>query len=216
VRTASARASPTISAAAVSQRGCLVSITCGHGLGSCFVSTAPENVFHCPIELAFSASIFASLLGSERVVGVRLPPLGIVLPRAIPTVPVELAVPAELVPDAGPLLAPVLGEFVPSPLFPDGLATLEAFPAPLGSLPELLSPAALAGPFGTPLTAEVPAPAAPALGEPTELLVPAVGPLAAPVAPPELAPAALPPADAPPALPPPALPSPPAPPPPLP
>ena len=64
--------------------------------------------------LRFSASIFASLLGSERVVGVRLPPPGIAPPRAIPTVSVELAVPAELVPDAGPLLKPVLVEFVPS------------------------------------------------------------------------------------------------------
>src|ERR1700709_2274582 len=96
----------------------------------------------------------------------------------MPTVPVELAVPAELVPDAGPLLRPVLGEFIPRPLFPDGPATFEAFPAPLGSLPVLLRPAALAGPFGMPFTAAVPAPAAPALGEPTKLPVPTVGPLA--------------------------------------
>src|ERR1700716_2828611 len=131
----------------------------------------------------------------------------------MPTVPVELAVPAELVPALGPLFPALLFAFpvavFPRPLFPAGLGTLEALPAPLGSLPELLRPAALAGPFGIPFTAEVPAPAEPALGDPTELAVPAVGPLAAPVAPPELALPALPPAEEPPALPPPAPPPPP-------
>jgi hypothetical protein len=38
----------------------------------------------------------------------------------------------------------------------------------------------LAGPDGTPLTPAVPAPAEPALGEPTALPLPADGPLAAP------------------------------------
>ena len=177
-----------------------------------FSSAASANVFHSAIQLAVFRIDLCIAARSERVVGVRLPPPGIALPRAIPTVPVELAVPAELVPDDGPLPDPLLGEFVPRPLFPDGLATFEAFPAPLGSLPELLSPAALAGPFGMPLTAAAPAPAAPAFGEPTELPVPTVGPLAAPGAPPELAP----PADAPLALPPPAPPPPPPEPPPLP
>ena len=76
--------------------------------------------------------------------------------------PEELAVPALLVPGGG------------------GEATLAAFPAPLGSLPELFRPPTLAGPDGTPLTAAVPAPAEPAPGEP--VAVPADGPLAAPQA----------------------------------
>jgi len=78
--------------------------------------------------------------------------------------PDELAVPALLVPGAG------------------GEATLDELPAPLGSLPELLRPPALAGPDGTPLTPAVPAPAEPALGEPAALPLPADGPLAAPPA----------------------------------
>jgi hypothetical protein len=84
--------------------------------------------------------------------------------RSCPTIPIELAVPALLVPGGG------------------GDATLAELPALLGSLPELLSPPALAGPDGTPLTPAVPAPAEPALGEPTALPVPAEGPLAAPPA----------------------------------
>jgi hypothetical protein len=76
--------------------------------------------------------------------------------------PEELAVPALLVPGAG------------------GTATLAELPAPLGSLPELFRPPALAGPDGTPLTAVDPAPADPAFGEPTALPLPADGPLAAP------------------------------------
>jgi hypothetical protein len=76
--------------------------------------------------------------------------------------PDELAVPALLIPGAG------------------GAATFAELPAPLGSLPELLSPPALAGPDGTPLTPAVPAPAEPALGEPAALPLPADGPLAAP------------------------------------
>src|SRR5712672_3924637 len=78
--------------------------------------------------------------------------------------PDELAVPALLVPGGG------------------GEASFAELPAPLGSLPELLSPPAPAGPDGTPLTPAVPAPAEPALGEPTALLPPAEGPLAAPPA----------------------------------
>jgi hypothetical protein len=78
----------------------------------------------------------------------------------------ELAVPALLVPGGG------------------GEASFAELPAPLGSLPELLRPPALAGPDGTPFTPVVPAPAEPALGEPTGLPLPADGPLAAPPAPP--------------------------------
>ncbi len=78
--------------------------------------------------------------------------------------PDELAVPALLVPGGG------------------GEASFAALPAPLGSLPELFRPPALAGPDGTPLTPAVPAPAEPALGEPTALPVPADGLLEAPPA----------------------------------
>src|SRR3954466_8990052 len=112
----------------------------------------------------------------------------------MPTVPPELGVPAELV--FPPDVFASTGRVFPGPLFPDGLVSFEAFPAPLGSLPELLSPAALAGPFGMPFTAAVPAPADPALGDPTELPVPIVRPLVAPGAPPALAAPAVPPADA--------------------
>jgi hypothetical protein len=90
-------------------------------------------------------------------------------PPAVDVDPEELAVPAELVPGV--------------------LAAFAALPAPLGSLPELLSPPTLPGPV-TPLTAAVPAPAEPALG-------------VAPVAAPDVPPAEDPPADAPPADPPP-------------
>src|ERR1700688_1684467 len=66
--------------------------------------------------------------------------------------PDELAVPALLVPGGG------------------SETTLPEFPAPLGSLPELFRPPALAGPGGTPFTPALPAPAEPAFGEPTALL----------------------------------------------
>jgi hypothetical protein len=111
----------------------------------------------------FSCSIAASPLVCGPVASV--PPTPARLP-AEPVVveddPDELAVPALLVPGGG------------------GDATLAELPAPLGSLPELLSPPALAGPDGTPLTPAVPAPAEPALGEPTALPLPAGGPLAVP------------------------------------
>jgi hypothetical protein len=61
-----------------------------------------------------------------------------------------------------------------------GAGSLAELPAPLGSLPELFRPAAFAGPGGTPFTAGAPAPAEPALGVPTELLLPAVEPPAEP------------------------------------
>src|ERR1700712_5410380 len=78
--------------------------------------------------------------------------------------PDEFAVPALLVPGAG------------------GDAIFAEFPAPLGSLPELLSPPIFAGPDGTPLPPAVPAPAEPAFGEPAAPTEPADGPLAAPPA----------------------------------
>ena len=118
-----------------------------------------------------SASITGSPLLDEPVTS--LPPGA---DRADPVVtpaaefagePDELAVPALLVPGAG------------------GAASFEEFPAPLGSLPELFRPPALAGPDGTPLTPAVPAPAEPVLGEPAAV-PPADGPLAAPPAPPAL------------------------------
>jgi hypothetical protein len=125
----------------------------------------------------FSASTAASPLCEG--------PVAAVPPGAAPAEPVviddplaaddpeELAVPALLVPGGG------------------GVATLAELPAPLGSLPELFRPPALAGPDGTPLTPAVPAPAEPALGEPAALPEPADGPLAAPPALPPPAPPAL-------------------------
>jgi hypothetical protein len=81
---------------------------------------------------------------------------------------------------------------VPAAFVPGVFDALPAFPAPLGSLPELLRPPTLPGPV-TPLTAAVPAPAEPAFG-------------AAPAVPlPEAPPADPPPADPPPPPPPPPL-----------
>ena len=119
----------------------------------------------------FSCSIAASPLVCGPVASVPPTPAGLPAePVVMEDDPDELAVPALLVPGGG------------------GDATLAELPAPLGSLPELLSPPTLAGPDGTPLTPAVPAPAEPALGEPTALPLPAEGPLAAPpaLAPPPL------------------------------
>src|ERR1700704_750141 len=121
-----------------------------------------------------SASIAASSLVLDLAEPVVTPEPG----------PDELEVPALLVPGGG------------------GVAILDELPAPLGSLPELFSPPEFAGPLGTPLTPAVPAPADPALGEPTALPVPDDGPLAAPPAEPPAddapPPAAPPPLDPPP------------------
>jgi hypothetical protein len=95
---------------------------------------------------------------------------------------------ADELPETAPVVTEPVEFAVPALLVPGGEAVFEALPAPLGSLSELLRPPALAGPEGTPLTLAVPAPAAPALGEPTALLLPAVGPLAAPAPPVPLAP----------------------------
>jgi len=116
----------------------------------------------------FSASTAASPLvdgpGAELSPAAGLAEPVVMDDPDVPGDPDELAVPALLVPGGG------------------GDATLAELPAPLESLPELLSPPALAGPDGAPLTPAVPAPAEPALGEPTALLPPAEGPLAAPPA----------------------------------
>jgi hypothetical protein len=121
----------------------------------------------------FSASIAASVLFDGP--GTEIPPVfdlaepvvaddPMVTDDPVVTVdPDELAVPALLVPGGGE-------------------AIFAELPAPLGSLPELLKPPALAGPGGTPLTPAVPAPGEPAFGEPRALPVPADGPLAAPPA----------------------------------
>jgi hypothetical protein len=80
--------------------------------------------------------------------------------------------PAEPVVTPGPPFGPGPDEFaVPTLLVPSGgdELNLPELPAPLGSLPELLRPPALAGPDGTPLTPAVPAPAEPAFGEPAAL-----------------------------------------------
>jgi hypothetical protein len=108
-----------------------------------------------------SASIAASSLVFDFAEPVVTPAPG----------PDELAVPELLVPGGG------------------GAVSLDELPAPLGSLAELFSPPEFAGPDGTPLTPDVPAPADPALGEPTAL--PLEGPLAAPPVLPPLAPPAL-------------------------
>jgi hypothetical protein len=97
-----------------------------------------------------SASIVTSAL-DEGPVAEILPAAGLADPvvmddPGVAADPDELAVPALLVPGGA------------------GIAVLAELPAPLGSLPELLRPPVLAGPDGT-LTAAVPAPAEPALGE---------------------------------------------------
>jgi hypothetical protein len=112
----------------------------------------------------FSCSIAASPLVCGPAAAAPSTPALLPAEPVVANDPDELAVPALLVPGGG------------------GDATLAELPAPLGSLPELLSPPALAGPDGTPLTPAVPAPAEPALGEPTALPLPAEGPLAAPPA----------------------------------
>lgn len=111
-----------------------------------------------PLILRSRALSSAAIAASPFVFG----PVTVVPPgaaRAEPVVtppdePDELAVPALLVPGG------------------DGEASFAELPAPLGSLPELLSPPTLAGPDGTPLTPDVPAPAEPAAGEPDAPLAP--------------------------------------------
>jgi hypothetical protein len=94
-----------------------------------------------------------------------------------PPIPDAAAVPAEFVPGGGadecltsPFDGPA-GRGLARPVVVPGLKD-GALPLPLGSLPALFWPAALAGPGGTPLVPSVPAPAEPALGEPAALPVP--------------------------------------------
>jgi hypothetical protein len=136
---------------------------------------------------------------------------GLVTPSIRPPAPVRLAAdPLELAAPTVPLRVPADPDeaapdeaapdelAVPAALVPGAVGTFVALPTPLGSLTALFSPPALAGPLGTPLIPEVPAPADPAFGVPAGLAAPAVGPLAAPVA----APPAEPPPAPPPELPP--------------
>jgi hypothetical protein len=116
----------------------------------------------------------ASIAASPLVCG----PLAEVPPAAEPAEPVVTPAP-EFMPDPDELAVPAL--LVPGA---GGEATFAELPAPLGSLTELLVPPALAGPDGTPLTPDVPAPAEPAAGEPAAL--PVADPPAPPLAPPAL------------------------------
>jgi len=123
-----------------------------------------------------STSLFSSLIAESPllcgpVISVPDPaalpePVVTPLPVLAPA-PDDCAVPEVLVPGAG------------------GDARLDAFAAPLGSSPALLTPPTAAGPGGTPLIPCDPAPAEPALGEPAALplLLPADDP---PSDPPEL------------------------------
>jgi hypothetical protein len=165
----------------------------------------PDAFDQQPLQMVF---ILAFTFGSSARIsaspGIDGP--GVTVPSIRPPVPTSglvPAVPVVLDPLAPP--APVPGDpdgfAVPKVLVPGAVGTFAEFPAPLGSLPELLSPPAFAGPLGTPLTPAVPAPGAPAFGDPAALPVPAVGPLAAPPA--DVPPVEAPPPEAPPADPPP-------------
>ena len=148
--------------------------------------------------------IFASTLGSSALISASpgFDGPGVTVPSIRPPVPpwdLLLAIPVVVDPLASPPTPPPgePDEFaVPRVLVPRAVGAFPELPAPLGSLPELLSPPTLAGPDGTPLTPWVPAPADPARGDPTALPDPTDGPLAAPLP-------VEPPADAPPADPPP-------------
>jgi hypothetical protein len=144
-----------------------------------------------PLADAFDFLVDHRIFGADRSVSPHLRALRIRSVDAAGCIPVVVDRPEPALP-ADP------DEFAVPKLFVPGAAgTLAELPAPLGSLPELLSPSALAGPLGTPLTPAVPAPAEPAFGDPTALPMPAEGPLAAPPADP---PPAEPPADPPPPL----------------
>jgi hypothetical protein len=94
-----------------------------------------------------SIVLFSSVIAASTSAPERFDPAD---PVVTPP-PEDCAVPALLVPGAG------------------GEASLDEFPAPLGSSPALFNPPGLAGPGGTPLMPDVPAPAEPALGEPAAL-----------------------------------------------
>jgi hypothetical protein len=122
---------------------------------------------------------FWALMGSitsDGRLGLAIPsmrPPGLPTWVLAPTVEFVAAVPCEVAVDplAQHRLRPVNPvEFaVPAVFVPGTIGTFAELPAPLGSFPELASPPAFAGPFGTPLTAAVPAPGASAFGIPTGL-----------------------------------------------
>ena len=101
-----------------------------------------------------STVLFSSVIAASPSVPARF---DLADPVVMPP-PDDCAVPALLVPRAG------------------GEASLDELPAPLGSSPALFNPPGLAGPGGTPLMPDVPAPAEPALGEPAALPLPADDP----------------------------------------
>src|SRR5258705_7443825 len=103
--------------------------------------------------IAASPLVIAASLLADGSVAEALPAAGRAEPVVtedpiVPEAPDELAVPALLVPGGG------------------GEATFPELPAPLGSLPGLLRPPALAGAGGTPLTPALPAPRGPGPGGP--------------------------------------------------
>jgi hypothetical protein len=112
-----------------------------------------------------STILFSSVIAVSTSFADLPDPVVTPLPVLTPP-PDDCAVPAVLVPGAG------------------GDARRDAFAAPLGSSPALLSPPGAAGPGGTPLMPCEPAPAEPALGEPAALplLLPADDPPAEPPA----------------------------------
>jgi hypothetical protein len=107
-----------------------------------------------------SIVLFSSVIAASTSVPTRFDLADPVVtpPPIVAPPPDDCAVPALLVPGAG------------------GAASLDEFPAPLGSSPALFNPPGLAGPGGTPLMLDVPAPAEPALGEPAALPLPADDP----------------------------------------
>jgi hypothetical protein len=155
--------------------------------------------------------IFASTLGSSARISASpdIDGPGVTVPSMRPPfpAPTPLVVALPVVLDRFAAAGDPAEFAVPKVFVPGAVGIFAELPEPLGSLPELLSPVALAGPAGMPLTPAVPAPVEPAVGDPTALLVPAEGPLAAPAA--EAPPAEVPPAEPPP----PPLPPPPPPPP---
>jgi hypothetical protein len=168
----------------------------GRGAGSSRFCQQPLQMLLTFLSTLESCASSARMTSSPCIAGpcvtvpsMRLPTAPPAESRAVPTVVDPIgAPPPAAAPDPEELAVP--NEFVPGVL-----ADLAALPAPLGSLPELLRPAAFPGPV-TPFTAVAPEPAEPALG-------------ALPVAPVPAPPADAPPADAPPADPPPLPPPPP-------
>src|ERR1043166_2061965 len=114
-----------------------------------------------PLQMLFIfASTFEFSFLISRSPGIEGP--WVTVPSMRPLRPVALPVVIER-------FAPLAGEpvelAVPSLLVPGACGTLAEFPAPLGSLSELFRPPTLAGPDGTPLMPDVPAPADPAFGD---------------------------------------------------